>query len=73
MDVQPNARALVRDYLDREDVTVDRARRNLSLHMATARDHNSEKLRWMFRFFETACVLLGVEVAFWIAHLTWGK
>jgi hypothetical protein len=69
----PHPKKLVGHYVDPEGVTLARAQRNLALHMGRAWDTNREKLRWMFWLFMAACFLLGIEIAFWIADLVWGR
>ncbi len=69
----PNAKVLVRDYLDQTDVTLARAQRNLALFMGEASEENRIHLRTMFRWFEGACFVLGIEVLLWVAELTWGR
>jgi hypothetical protein len=67
-----SAASLVRDYVDGEGVTIDRAHRDLALHMDHAYTLNAERLRWLFRFFQLGCVLLAAEILLWIASLMKG-
>lgn len=69
----PSATALVVDYLDAADVTLARAQRNLAIHMGEAEASNADELKRMFRWFEAACAILGVEVLLWIVDLAWRR
>lgn len=60
---------LVRDYVDAPNVTLPRAERNLSIYLGQAFANNKAKLRWLFFWFEIACVLLVLEVVFWIVDI----
>jgi hypothetical protein len=68
-----NPKLLVRDYLDPADVDLARTYRNLALWADTWAEGNRTKIRTMLNWFELACVLLAVEIAFWIAELAWGR
>ena len=54
-------------------MTLARAQRNLAIHMGEAGASNAVKLKKMFRWFEAACAMLGVEVLLWIIDLAWRR
>jgi hypothetical protein len=69
---RPNARKLVRDYLDADPpASLAEMQRDLALHMENWSDKNIQKLRRLFLYFQAAALLLGVEVVVWMADL-WG-
>ncbi len=68
---RPNAKKLIRDYIDAEDIpaTLTEMQRDLAIHMENWATTNSWKMRWLFYYFQAACLLLGVEVLLWIVDL----
>ena len=63
-----SARVLARSYLT-DDVTLALAQKDLALWSERWYDANAKKLRWLFAWFEIACALLGLEIAFWLFDL----
>jgi hypothetical protein len=71
--IRPNAKKLIRDYLEVEPAaSLDEMRRDLALHMENWIEGNSIKLRRLFIMYQLASVALGAEVLLWIADL-WGR
>jgi hypothetical protein len=65
-----NPKKLVRDYIDADPpATLDEMRLDLSLHMENWAEENSTRMRWLFRCFEAASILLGAEVVLWMVDL----
>jgi hypothetical protein len=65
-----NPKKLVRDYIEADPpATLDEMRLDLSLHVENWAEKNGIKMRWLFRCFEAASILLGAEVVLWMVDL----